>query len=935
MRQIYPFLFCLLWLLTPLAALDLPEKHELDEREYRRFTLDNGLKVLLVHDPKMNNSAAAMDVGVGSLSDPEEHQGLAHFLEHMLFLGTRKYPDEKDYHNFLKTRGGYNNAFTAGDHSNYHFQIHHDAFEGALDRFAQFFIAPLFNPEFSKREVQAVHNEHQRNLMEDSRRRYQLLKQFVDPEHPEKHFATGDEETLKNVTPEVLRAFYDQHYSANRMALALLSKKGLDWMEARVREKFSAVPNRKLETIVYPEEFITKSDKIRVLHMKSVKDLREMTLIFPWSSLDRHFFSQPGELIGTILGHEGKGSLLSLLKKSGWATGLSAGPYANTPDYATFYISVDLTEKGLKEHHLVFEKIFGAIAHLKDAGFPDRVFEEKLHSQKLAKVFKYRGEGSGIATNLSSRLNRYPMDWAELYQFRLRDKDPKAYASFLEQLIPEKTILLLMNRDLETDKEEEYYGTEFKAFESEELFKIAKEATAPEGFHPPKANPFLPKKAVALPETPVTLIDDNRMKVLYLQDTTFRKPKIAIYNSIKFPSERVNLDFSTRLTLALSCLKEQYNELTYPARLAEVSFGIGGGYEGISLTYSGYDDSANALLSRVLPLLTSLTLDKDRFMALYERMKRGLENFQLSQAYEHVRWGSRLYRTETVYTPEDQLEALKKIDYSSMKTFIKELWKGVYLESLAHGNLDQEQAKSTIQRIWEELGATPFGPKQREVKQGYLVHKGQNNTIFTKKLQTNNSVFRKDILLGPDSPRQRVLTKLLSNFTGEPFFSEMRTRQQLGYMVYGSAFQDRAQHYLIYLIQSGTHTADDLSKRANAFIKTLPKTMAELPADKFQAMKDSIREKLMEKPKTISARASQLFTLAFREKGNFNLIQQQLDALDKLTQKDCVAELKRCLEDQSAPSGEWQFFSKENPIEAPNFEAQLSAFRKGKSYFQL
>ena len=75
---------------------DIPPRQKApnDESAYRRFTLDNGLKVILLSDPKLNKSSAALAVGVGSLTDPKDRRGLAHFLEHMLFLGTEKYPDE-------------------------------------------------------------------------------------------------------------------------------------------------------------------------------------------------------------------------------------------------------------------------------------------------------------------------------------------------------------------------------------------------------------------------------------------------------------------------------------------------------------------------------------------------------------------------------------------------------------------------------------------------------------------------------------------------------------------------------------------------------------------------------------------------------------------------------------------------------------------------
>ncbi len=61
-----------------------------DKRDYKGFILNNGLKVLLISDPETDKSAAALDVNIGSMSDPRDLQGLAHFLEHMLFMGTKK-----------------------------------------------------------------------------------------------------------------------------------------------------------------------------------------------------------------------------------------------------------------------------------------------------------------------------------------------------------------------------------------------------------------------------------------------------------------------------------------------------------------------------------------------------------------------------------------------------------------------------------------------------------------------------------------------------------------------------------------------------------------------------------------------------------------------------------------------------------------------------
>ena len=126
--------------------------------------LSNSLRVLLISDPKSNISAASMEVAAGSFSDLPEAEGLAHFCKHMLFLGTKKYPDEHVYSNYLSTHGGGDNAFTSTQETNYYFSVNSDSLEHALDLFAQFFIAPLFNASSVQDDVHAVNSEHEKNI---------------------------------------------------------------------------------------------------------------------------------------------------------------------------------------------------------------------------------------------------------------------------------------------------------------------------------------------------------------------------------------------------------------------------------------------------------------------------------------------------------------------------------------------------------------------------------------------------------------------------------------------------------------------------------------------------------------------------------------------------------------------------------------------------
>ena len=150
-----------------VEILPEPIKSESDTRQYRVIRLPNKLMALLVADDEADKSAAAMDVGVGAGLDPKAFEGTAHFLEHMLFMGSEKYPDENDYAEYIKNAGGYSNAFTSLFDTNYHFECSNDAFEGGLDRFAQFYISPLLGESQTEREMKAVDSEFNMMLQSD------------------------------------------------------------------------------------------------------------------------------------------------------------------------------------------------------------------------------------------------------------------------------------------------------------------------------------------------------------------------------------------------------------------------------------------------------------------------------------------------------------------------------------------------------------------------------------------------------------------------------------------------------------------------------------------------------------------------------------------------------------------------------------------------
>lgn len=162
---------------TSQSSWDLTQKPSTyTNRHYRVIEMPNKMKAVLISDPTCDKAAVSVAVHVGSLCEkPYKTDGLAHFLEHMLFLGTEKYPEEESYKKFLSQHGGGCNASTSDDWTRYYLYVAPDALDEGVDRIAQFFLHPLMDASCTDREMNAVDSEHRKNLQNDGRRAMQVL----------------------------------------------------------------------------------------------------------------------------------------------------------------------------------------------------------------------------------------------------------------------------------------------------------------------------------------------------------------------------------------------------------------------------------------------------------------------------------------------------------------------------------------------------------------------------------------------------------------------------------------------------------------------------------------------------------------------------------------------------------------------------------------
>lgn len=166
-------------------------------------------------------------------------EGCAHFLEHMVFMGSEKYPDENYYDSFITSHGGSCNAFTEGEYTTYHFDVSTKHFAEALDIFSHCFVHPLLAPGALSREIKAIESEFNIAKTSDSSRMTQLFCHCADPRHNLiRKFSWGNFKSL-DVIPRsrnidiraLLWDFYSLHYQPHNMKVVLISQHSIEDLE--------------------------------------------------------------------------------------------------------------------------------------------------------------------------------------------------------------------------------------------------------------------------------------------------------------------------------------------------------------------------------------------------------------------------------------------------------------------------------------------------------------------------------------------------------------------------------------------------------------------------------------------------------------------------------------------------------------------------------
>ncbi|KAL0019017.1 hypothetical protein WJX77_001203 [Trebouxia sp. C0004] len=889
-------------------------KPAVDKLNYRCLTLDNGIRIILISDAGADKAAAAMDVRVGSLGDPDDLPGLAHFTEHMLFYASEKYPQEDEYSKFVSENGGSTNAYTSSESTNYHFDVNQEHLEGALDRFAQFFISPTISQDGVEREVNAVDSEHGKNLNSDGWKALQLWRHTSNPAHPCHRFSTGNKETLlahpkaKGIDSHLrMKDFYHAHYSSNIMCLSVYGSHSLDDLEILVKEKFAAVPNSNLPPANIPRDIVTQAETSKVMKVVPERDGHRVELQWAVPPESKAYKVFPCSYLSHLLGHEGEGSVFALLKKLGWATSLSAGESGNSlSSRSIFMVHIELTDTGHDRLQEVVQAVFAYISMLHAPGGVSQArFQENKALSELRFRFADKNSPYNYVEKLSSAMQSYEdRDLLLALHNVPQEYDESAIKGVLAELTPANVRIMWSSKLFQgtTSSTEPWYKTPYSLSDIPQSWQSAWTAASDPRLFLPHPNPFIPSSFDLIQEPqqqqPEVISETPMVKLWHRANTSFEIPKAIVYMMFTCPEAYVTPEAAVLTRLFIKLLEDYFNEVAYPATLAGLHYGMLTHLEGFLLWVSGYNHKLMKLAEAVLREVVDFKVEEDRFQVQKDALQKDYSNIKYEQPYQTAMYNQSLLFEVKRWHVHNYEEALLDLTVEHLQAFMPRLLHRCGVECYVTGNYSRAQSQQLGQHVEQllkdELHAKPLFPSQHGEGRIVKLQPGMS-ALFTQpgpNPSNDNSSIVLTYQVGLDQEHSNALVDLLVHCAKRDVFHVLRTQEQLGYLVFLSSWINLSVHSVAFILQSTAFTCQHLERRCEAFLQQYQASLADMTQDSFKAQAEELAKSKLEKVKTLQQQAHRDWQEIKHGSLKFQRRQQEADAIRSLHKSDLVAFFK-------------------------------------------
>jgi insulysin len=781
-----------------------------------------------------------------------------------------------------------------------------------------------------------VNSEYRARIRDDGRRELAVFKAQVNQDHPFAKFSVGNLETLSSDNEVALReqllAFYGKNYSANIMTLTVIGRESLNQLEALVLPKFTGVKNRGLNLISIEQPLFTAGTLPRWINIQPVQNRRSLSVNFPVPDAEQYWHMKPLNYIGNVLGHEGSGSLLSVLKARGWVDSLRAGQSLDYQGGALFGIDVALTESGLKHVDEIAGLIYEGIALLRADGIEMWRFAEQAGLANQEFMFRAQPAPINEVVQLSMGLQKYPARELLRGPYLMDEYRPALLAEFLEVMTPENSFISLVAPGVKTEVEIPRYQVSYSVRDitAEQLSTWTSTNTA--GLGLPAKNNFIAsdfslKKGdgSASPK----LLADTPVELWLNTDDTFELPKGRVYLLLESQEVVADAERRAKSDLWLRMVKDQLNELAYPAQLAGLDFSVSVGWRGVQVSVGGFNQKQGELLRELLLVLKNPEWQQARFNRLKAQRLRQFENASRQSPYQQVIAELPRMLSREAPSLSAHQAATETTEMAAVATHVASVMKDLKLRMLVDGNFSEADAKSLAGLVDTAL---PVTLKIRSSAQ-FITHLPVGTLVRKIPAEHDDSAVLMYLQGATSGLQGRVAMGLTAQMLSADFYHQLRTTKQLGYIVSASVYPQRDVAGLMFLVQSPVLDPASVQGEIVAYIQQWLKVGVDEAA--FEKHKASLSLRLAEQPENLSDAAGRHWQDLLNNYSEFNSRAQLVEELGDLQYTDWLALTQRDLGETEQRalliynSGKWPQAVPRGKVsgEPSQFKGALPAYR--------
>lgn len=816
-----------------------------DKRKISGMILENGIKIVFVSDNTIKLSSCTVTVGAGSFQD--DYEGSAHFLEHLLFMGSTKYPDYNEYHSYIQTCGGEENAFTADDITCYYIGIESAFLEKGIDMLSWFFRDPILDKKYIKSEMNIIDAEHNKNILSDMWITHDMFKKFILTNKFNK-FSTGNNESLKNITREDILNYYNKYYCTDNICVCIVDNIPLATMTKKYLHYFNDIPNR-LTDATNKKGIINKkgeavnfvSEQLMIYSSVSKYNILNIYIPLPYTKKNHDDYIILKFII-YLLATEYESSLTYYLKESLLIKSLYAGYDYYYDDIVMLSLYIKLYDDSKNNIDTVITVVISYINELKKL---DNKMIEKLYNnyRKILMIHGLYKDNNSIDVGQSITIN---MIYDDTRYALLRDYITSPYSNKILQLIKMKiesinynnfkisTNVNFLNINKKEFKKNMYYNQMYKLLSYKPKY-VDNETKVKNNF-----NMLIPIENVnintdliikkynvhSIPQR-YNYKGDKRVMNVYILDYNKYNNPISKFVIMQRNPSFLNRDYIYIIKIYIQLCYKIINYYVNVMDNYNMDISIYLDNECLVYEISGLDNLLKTYIIEIIQKIDIIKLLDEKYKKYFNDIVNDTiemyENNKYNNPYELCNQYLSIHILNN-YKPSELIEILKNLKWNDFKKKCNNMFLHNKYNFLIVGNFlnctnneSEHNCDNDIANLINMIVSTNKGDGSKEGDVHINKFNFNNFTLSQDDINSNeiNNCIYKCYLIESKSYdttdyklviKNKLICNIISELVNEPLFTQIRTDEKLGYIVRCkySTFKEHNNYCFVitYLIQS-------------------------------------------------------------------------------------------------------------------------------------